>query len=150
MTYGLGVEIKQLCGLLMARHSGAINGFASEFHVIPEIGVRIFAVATLNLIYSVINQLLNVISQSIISQYFQLSPRVAYNVLAPKNARLQMKSVLKCQPIPKEIKNRVLGYYKLMDGNQKKDFLPLQNLPIVQPKIIQENICHCQSFLDIT
>ncbi|EFA76530.1 hypothetical protein PPL_10298 [Heterostelium album PN500] len=121
MTHGLGVEINQLYGLLMAKHGGALYGFASEFRVLPEIGVGIYAVTTLDCTNSLVNQLTDVILQRIISHYFQPSPRVPYDVLALENAQLQMKSILKCQPIPKEIQNRVLGYYKMIDGIQEKD-----------------------------
>eukprot|EP01133_Synstelium_polycarpum_P003787 gene3787-4367_t len=96
---GLGSEIDQIYGLLVARHGGQLNGFVSDFRVLPQLGIGIYCVATLDCAYSLVSQLVDYALQLIMLQSTP-SPELPIDIVALQDAHAKTKSMLTIVSVP--------------------------------------------------
>ncbi|GAM17877.1 hypothetical protein SAMD00019534_010520, partial [Acytostelium subglobosum LB1] len=123
LTHGLGVEISQVYGLMMARHGGAINGFASEFRTLPALGIGIYTVCTLDCINSVSNQVAEYAIQLILNymiEHGQLGD-LTIDLAALAAATDHYRSLAKAEHLPVMLRNQVLGVYHFNNYNKDMD-----------------------------
>ncbi|EGG16932.1 hypothetical protein DFA_07913 [Cavenderia fasciculata] len=114
--HGLGADVSPLFNLLQVRHGGAINGFASDFRVIPELGIGFYGVTTLDCA--------NTITYNMVEYFVHLlimakppSHLPHLDMVAVKRCGDLVESSLLAKPLTEQETNQVVGVYKYNDTN---------------------------------
>eukprot|EP01133_Synstelium_polycarpum_P001158 gene1158-1326_t len=127
-TRGLGAEVDQIYGLLYAKHGGAINGFASDFRVLPQLGIGIYTVCTLDCNNSLSTQLVEYALQLILLTCTP-SPALPIDVAAVALAHNHSKGSLRAIAIPSDFD--ICGQYVMQppgpNDNHRFKIVPSYN-----------------------
>eukprot|EP01132_Coremiostelium_polycephalum_P006224 gene6224-7753_t len=119
-THGLGVAITGNNGYLVASHGGAINGFASDFRVLPELGFGVYTVSTLDCCNTISTQISEYIvsllaphfvkptHSPITSNRFTLE-EISASCIQKSN---QILNSIKASPISLELLQQIAGRYE--------------------------------------
>ncbi|KYQ93332.1 beta-lactamase family protein [Tieghemostelium lacteum] len=119
-TRGLGVEIGELFGYLQTRHGGAINGFASDFRVLPELGLGSLVVSTLDCCNSISIEVSKYLYSCLVPLYCKPT-HLALKYLSRDKIMEQCNNtqgfvaatMKNLKPISKEVIEGLVGYHLL-------------------------------------
>ncbi|EEU04100.1 beta-lactamase family protein [Dictyostelium discoideum AX4] len=128
-SYGLGVEITNFFGYQIARHGGAVNGFATDFRVLPELGLGIFTCSTLDVCNAVSQQISEYITCQLASSFVKETHslvslnKVSLNktLESIENRKQFLNSTLLATEIPDSLYDNISGYWYLPTSEQQQE-----------------------------
>ncbi|EGC28754.1 hypothetical protein DICPUDRAFT_159759 [Dictyostelium purpureum] len=127
-SHGIGIELNEMFNYLLARHGGAINGFASDFRVLPELGLGVFTVSTLDLCNSISQQVSEYLILQVAPKYLQSShiPIKKYGKDSIeekiKTRRNFLKNTMSAVDINDSLYDNIKGYWYLESNDEKDDY----------------------------
>ncbi|KAK5584628.1 hypothetical protein RB653_006243 [Dictyostelium firmibasis] len=130
-SYGLGVDISNFFGYQVARHGGAVNGFATDFRVLPELGLGIFVCSTLDVCNAVSIQISEYISCQLAANFVKETHSIvklnnsslATTMESIENRKSFLNSTLLATEIPDSLYDHISGYWYLpREGGEEEVF----------------------------